>query len=245
MREDGRSFFDLREVKITPHIMPYAEGSVEIEIGKTKVICTASVDENVPKWLSSSGKGWITAEYNMLPRSTSQRVRRERVASSGRTQEISRLIGRSLRASCNLHLLKARQILVDCDVIQADGGTRVASITGGFVALALAVQNLLKSNIIETNPIVYYVSGVSVVLLNGQVMVDPNAKEDQSCSMDMNFVFSDNGNLVEIQGTAEKEPLQTSQLIHILEQGQKASQILFQHQAEILNSYLPLKKQSL
>ena len=221
MREDGRNFFDMRPVKITPHIQPYAEGSAEIQMGGTKVICTASVEDHVPKWLSSSGQGWVTAEYNMLPRSTSQRMRRERIAVSGRTKEISRLIGRALRAVCHLKSLPSQQILIDCDVIQADGGTRTASITGGFVALALAVQKLLKKNIISENPLLYYVSAVSVVLHENQLMVDPTAKEDQSCSTDMNFVFSNKGSLIEVQGTAEKKPFELHQLTEMIEQGQK------------------------
>ena len=239
MREDGRSFFDIRPVKIIPHIMPYAEGSAEIQMGSTKVICTASVEDNVPKWLSSSGQGWVTAEYNMLPRSTSQRKRRERAVVSGRTQEISRLIGRALRAVCHLKHLPSKQILIDCDVIQADGGTRTASITGGFVALALAVQKLLKKNIISENPLLYYVSAISVVLHENQLMVDPTAKEDQSCSTDMNFVFSNKGNLIEIQGTAEKTPFELQQLTDMIKQGQTASQQLFQQQAQILNDFFP------
>ena len=239
MREDGRGFFDIRPVKITPHIIPYAEGSAEIQMGGTKVICTASVDDNVPKWLSSAGQGWVTAEYNMLPRSTSQRMRRDKIAVSGRTKEISRLIGRSLRAVCHLKHLSSRQILIDCDVIQADGGTRTASITGGFVALALAVQKLLKKNIISENPLLYYVSAISVVLHENQLMVDPTAKEDQSCSTDMNFVFSNKGSLIEIQGTAEKTPFEQHQLTEMLEQGQKASRLLFQQQAQILSAFFP------
>lgn len=235
MRKDGRNFFDMREVVITPYNMSYAEGSAEIQMGKTKVICTASVEDHLPKWMGSSGQGWITAEYNMLPRSTSTRVRRERVASSGRTLEISRLIGRTLRASCDLSLLKSKQIIVDCDVVQADGGTRVASITGGYVALALALKNLRAHNILSQDPSLFFVCAVSAVLIKDQMMVDPTAQEDQSCSSDMNFVFSNQGSLIEVQGTAEKEPFQKDQLVQMIEETQKVAQNLFQIQSQVLN----------
>ena len=236
MRKDGRKFFDLREVKITPDNMPYAEGSAEIQLGNTKVICTASIEDYLPKWMGASNQGWVTAEYNMLPRSTSTRAKRERVSSSGRTQEISRLIGRSLRASCNLNLLQSKQIIVDCDVIQADGGTRVASITGGSAALALALKNLVHRHTLSKDPFLFFVCGVSVVLTENQIMVDPTAQEDQSCSTDMNFVFSDQGNLIEVPGTAEKAPFHKDQLIQMTEAAQKASQTLFQIQSQVLNS---------
>ena len=223
--------------------MPYAEGSVEISFGNTRVLCTASIEENVPKWISQAGKGWVTAEYNMLPRATFHRTRRERVASSGRTQEISRLIGRSLRACVDLAKLGERQIHIDCDVLQADGGTRVASITGGFVALALSVQHLLKLNKIQHNPLLYYVSAVSVGILNRQVIVDPTAKEDQSCSTDMNFAFSSFGNFIEIQGTAEGHAFSDQELGQMIEQARKSALILFQHQEKALNGFFPLKKE--
>ena len=217
--------------------MPYAEGSVEIQMGNTKVICTASVEDHLPKWMDSSQKGWITAEYNMLPRSTLTRVKRERVATSGRTKEISRLIGRSLRASCDLTFLGSKQIIVDCDVVQADGGTRVASITGGSVALALAFKTLIDKNILKKNPILFFVCGVSVVLKDHQIQMDPTAQEDQTCSTDMNFVFTDQGDLVEVQGTAEKNPFSKEQFHQMLEEAQKSSQHIFQAQSQILNSF--------
>ena len=242
MRKDGRENFILRPVQITSDVMPYAEGSVEISFGNTRVLCTASVEENVPKWMSQEGKGWVTAEYNMLPRATFHRTRRERVAVSGRTQEISRLIGRSLRACIDMGKLGERQIHIDCDVLQADGGTRVVSITGGFVALALAVQYLLKLNKIQQNPLLYYTSAVSVAILNHQIIVDPTAQEDQSCSTDMNFAFSSFGDFVEIQGTAEGHAFSDQELGKMIEQARKSALILFQHQEKALNGFFPLKK---
>ncbi len=241
MRKDGREYFSLRPVQITPNVMSYAEGSVEFSFGNTRVLCTASVEENVPKWMSQEERGWVTAEYNMLPRATFHRTRRERVASSGRTQEISRLIGRSLRACVDLAKLGERQIHIDCDVLQADGGTRVASITGGFVALALAVQYLLKLNKIQKNPLLYYVSAVSVAILNNQIIVDPTAVEDQNCSTDMNLAFSSFGDFVEIQGTAEGKSFNDEDLGQMITQARKAAFILFQHQEKALNGFFPLK----
>lgn len=243
MRKDSREFFDLRPVQIIPGAMPYAEGSAEISFGRTRVLCSASVEENVPKWMNQSGRGWVTAEYNMLPRATFRRTRRERITLSGRTQEISRLIGRSLRACVNLEKLGERQIHIDCDVLQADGGTRTASITGGFVALALAVQRLLKLNKIQ-NPLLYYAGAVSAVILNHQIILDPTAEEDQNCSTDMNFVFSSTGNFIEIQGTAEGHSFNSRELEQMIEQAKKAVFVLFQHQEKALNGFFPLKKET-
>lgn len=242
MRKDGRKHYDLRSVQINTNVMPYAEGSAEISLGSTRVLCSASVEESVPKWMSQTGRGWVTAEYNMLPRSTFYRTRRERVALSGRTQEISRLIGRSLRACLDLKKLGERQVHIDCDVLQADGGTRVASITGGFVALALSVQQLLRLNKIQHNPLLYYVSAVSVAILNHHIIVDPTAKEDQSCSTDMNLVFSSFGNFIEIQGTAEGRSFNDEELEQMIDQARKAVFTLFQHQEKSLNGFFPLKK---
>lgn len=242
MRKDGREYFSLRPVQITTNVMPYAEGSAELSFGHTRVLCAASVEENVPKWMSQEGKGWVTAEYNMLPRATFYRTRRDRVASSGRTQEISRLIGRSLRACIDLEKLGERQIHIDCDVLQADGGTRTASITGGFVALALAVHRLLKLNRIQKNPLLYYTSAVSTAILNRQIIVDPTAEEDQSCSTDMNFAFSSFGDFIEIQGTAEGHAFNDQELGQMIEQARKSALILCQHQEKALNGFFPLKK---
>ncbi len=237
MRKDGREASDLRKIEIVPHCFSYAEGSAEISLGKTKVLCAASVDEYLPKWRQHSGQGWITAEYNMLPRSTSSRIRREKAISSGRSKEISRLIGRSLRACCDLSLLGERQIFIDCDVLQADGGTRVASITGGFVALALAIQKLG----LKTCPLRFYVAAVSVALWKNQVIVDPMAKEDQECSTDMSFSFSSLGDFIEIQGTAEHEVFNQSHLNSMIDLGRNATRQLFNHQEKIVGEFFPLQ----
>ncbi len=242
MRKDGRGYSDLRPVQITADVMPYAEGSVELSFGSTRVLCTASVEEHVPKWMSQEGRGWVTAEYNMLPRATFRRTRRERTSLSGRTQEISRLIGRSLRACLDLASLGERQIHIDCDVLQADGGTRTASVTGGFTALALAVQHLLKINKIQKNPLLYYVSAVSTAILNDKIILDPTALEDQSCSTDMNLVFSSFGDFVEVQGTAEGRSFNDEELGQMIAFARKASLVLFQHQEKTLKGFFPLKK---
>src|ERR1035437_6078430 len=203
MRLDNRKLNELRRVTIRPEVIRHAEGSVQIDMGNTRVICTASIDSTVPKWLAGSGAGWVTAEYGMLPRSTHTRITREKAASSGRTQEISRLIGRSLRAGIDMRALGERQIQVDCDVIQADGGTRTASITGGFVALALALKYLHNQGQLTTMPLKHYVSAISVGLLNDNVLLDLNYEEDSACTTDMNFVITDKDEFVELQGTAE------------------------------------------
>lgn len=244
MRKDGRDFFNLRPVQIVSGVMPYAEGSAEISFGNTRVLCSASVEEKIPKWMSQAGRGWVTAEYNMLPRATFHRTRRERTALSGRTQEISRLIGRSLRACIDLEKLGERQIHIDCDVLQADGGTRTASITGGFVALALAVQKLLNLNKIQKNPLLYYAGAVSAVILNHQIMLDPTAEEDQNCSTDVNFVFSSQRRFIEIQGTAEGHSFTDQELGQMIEQARKSVFILFQYQEKSLNGFFPLKKEA-
>lgn len=239
MREDGRQQYSLRNITITPHTMPYAEGSAKIQLGKTEILCSASVEETTPKW--RMGQGWITAEYNMLPRATSSRTKREKMLFSGRTKEISRLISRSLRAGCNLKMLGERQIHIDCDVIQADGGTRTASITGGFVALALALKKLLTEKSIEKNPLLFYVSAVSIAILNESVIVDPSSLEDQECSTDMNIVLSHHGNFIEIQGTAEKNTFTSSQLQEMIIHAQKACENLFQAQAQIIGDFFQVK----
>ena len=244
MRSNGRGFLQLRDVQIIPHVLPYAEGSAEIHIGKTRVLCSASVEESVPRWMQNSGKGWVTAEYGMLPRSTDRRIKREKAHSSGRTQEISRLIGRSLRSCTDLKALGERQIHIDCDVIQADGGTRTASITGGFVALALAVKNMLDQPRIKTLPLFYYVSAVSVAVLDGRIVLDPCASEDRLCSTDMNLVFSHFGDFVEIQGTAEQKAFNQKQLLEMLDSAKTASQVLFQHQEKALDGFFPQSKTS-
>jgi ribonuclease PH len=210
-------------------------------MGHTRVICTASIDPTVPKWLSGSGTGWITAEYGMLPRSTHTRMNREKAASSGRTQEISRLIGRSLRAAIDMKALGERQIQIDCDVIQADGGTRTASITGGFVALALALKFLHNQGQLLTMPLKHYVAAVSVGLLNDNILLDLNYEEDSACSTDMNFVVTDKEEFVELQGTAEGATFTKRQMDEMTISAMGGCRHLFAKQAEIIGTFFPLK----
>jgi ribonuclease PH len=215
-RSDGRALDQIRNTKITPNISPYAEGSALIEVGGTKVICTASVEDKVPMFLRNKGVGWVTAEYAMLPRATNTRTQRETQRPSGRTQEIQRLIGRSLRAIVDMKLLGERQIYIDCDVIQADGGTRCASITGGYVALALACRKLMKNNIIKTSPIVSEVAAVSVGIIEQTPILDLAYVEDSEADVDMNIVCTGTGRFIELQGTAERAPFTREQMDHML-----------------------------
>ena len=204
----------LRPIKLTPHFLPHTDGSVLIECGNTKVICTATIDENVPPFLRGKGQGWVTAEYGMLPASTASRMRREAATGkqSGRTQEIQRLIGRSLRAVVDMEKLGERQILIDCDVIQADGGTRTASITGAFVALSLAIQKLLQQGILSDNPLMDSVAAVSVGVVGGVPLLDLDYPEDSGCDSDVNMVMTGSGKIIEIQGTAEGAPFSFDEL---------------------------------
>lgn len=241
MRTDGRKPNQLRDIRIFPEIARYAEGSVRIEIGNTHLICTASVEEGVPKWLMGSGGGWVTAEYGMLPRSTHSRIHREKASNSGRTHEISRLIGRSLRAAVDLKKMGERQIYVDCDVIQADGGTRTAAITGGFVALSLAFKFLNDQEKIKEWPINSYLSAVSVGLKDNNPILDLNYDEDSSIETDMNFVMNDRGEFIEVQGTAEGKPFSHNQLLSMVELAQQGCRDLFKKQAEIIGEFLPLE----
>ncbi|MGO3859000.1 MAG: ribonuclease PH [Neisseriaceae bacterium] len=226
---------ELRALTLTPHFLPQAEGSVLIECGQTKVICTASVEESVPPFLRGQGKGWVTAEYGMLPRSTNSRMRREAAAGkqSGRTQEIQRLIGRSLRAVVDMDKLGERQILIDCDVIQADGGTRTASITGAFVALQLAVNQLLAKGLLTENPIKEAVAAISVGVFQGQALLDLDYIEDSGCDTDMNIVMTASGRMVEVQGTAEGEAFSRAELNQLLDLGEAGirSLLVLQQQA--------------
>lgn len=239
MRLDNRKPDELRKVIIQPEVIRYAEGSVEIAMGNTRVICTASVETSVPKWLSGSGQGWVSAEYGMLPRSTHTRMNREKAAASGRTQEISRLIGRSLRAAVDLKALGERQINVDCDVIQADGGTRTASITGGFVALALAMKFLRDQGQLTSIGLKQYVSAISAGILNGKPVLDLNYEEDSACGTDMNFVMTGSGNFVEVQGTAEGQSFSKAELDNLALLAQKGCNDLFVKQAEIVGGFFP------
>ena len=219
MRTDLRPHDQLRETAITPDYLMHAEGSVLITAGNTKVICTASVEDRVPGFLRNTGKGWVTAEYGMLPRATSTRMQRE--ASSGKvgghTQEIQRLIGRSLRAVTNLNALGERTIWVDCDVIQADGGTRTASITGAFVALALALEKLRERDVIRTIPISDYVSATSVGIVDGEPLLDLAYDDDSRADVDMNIVKTGDGRFIEVQGTAEAIPFGRDALMSLLD----------------------------
>jgi len=218
-RTDGRSPSQLRPTTITPGFIPQAEGSVLIEVGRTKVICTASVEDRVPPFLRNTGKGWVTAEYGMLPRATNTRTQRESSAGKvgGRTQEIQRLIGRSLRSVTRLAELGERTIWVDCDVIQADGGTRTASITGGFVALVLAMQRLRELAILKDIPIVDYVAATSVGIVGGAALLDLAYDEDSKAEVDMNFVKTGDGRFIELQGTAEGMPFDRRALDALME----------------------------
>ncbi len=209
MRPSGRKPDQLRKLKLTPKVSKHAEGSCLVECGGTKVLCTASVDSGVPPFLRNTGKGWVTAEYGMLPRSTHSRMPREAAKGkqSGRTQEIQRLIGRSLRAIIDLQALGERQITIDCDVIEADGGTRTASITGAYVALQLAIQSLMKGGILKNSPITGTVAAISCGLCNGTPVLDLDYEEDSAATMDANFVLTDDGRIIEIQCTAEQNPV--------------------------------------
>ena len=217
-RTDGRAREELRPVKITPDFVSNAEGSALIEIGQTRVICAASVEERVPPFMRNRGQGWVTAEYAMMPRSTQQRTPREtgRGGPSGRTHEIQRLIGRSLRAVANTAALGERTITLDCDVLQADGGTRTASITGAYVALALACRRLLRSGKITRSPLTQEVAAVSVGILEGNALLDLKYDEDSRAEVDMNIVCTGDGRFIEVQGTAEGAPFTRQQMDEML-----------------------------
>ncbi len=218
MRSDKRPADQLRTTTITPHYLMHAEGSVLIESGNTKVICTASVEDRVPQFLRGSAKGWVTAEYGMLPRATSTRTQREAAAGKvgGRTQEIQRLIGRSLRSVTNLPALGERTVWIDCDVIQADGGTRTASITGAFVALALALEKLRDRGVISTMPLIDYVAAISVGIVDGEPLLDLAYDDDSRAQVDMNVVKTGAGQFIEVQGTAEGLPFDRKALDTLL-----------------------------
>jgi ribonuclease PH len=234
-RADSRALDEMRNVKITPNISPYAEGSALIEVGGTKVICTASVEERVPPFLRNKGTGWVTAEYAMLPRATNTRTQRETQRPSGRTQEIQRLIGRSLRAVVDTSRVGERQIVVDCDVIQADGGTRCASITGAYVALALACRKMLRNSVIKTSPILSEVAAVSVGIIDGTPVLDLAYAEDSTADVDMNIVCTGTGKFIELQGTAEREPFTRDEMDAMLLLAEKGINRLFEIQRTALN----------
>jgi ribonuclease PH len=222
-RPDGRDPQQLRDVNLTPGYMPYAEGSCFVEMGNTKVLCAATVDDGVPRWLMGKGLGWLSAEYAMVPRSSPQRIQREvnKGRQSGRTQEIQRLIGRSVRAAVDMKSLGERTIWLDCDVIQADGGTRTASITGAFVALAQACEWMRNKDMISGWPLIDSVSAVSVGIIDGVVCLDLSYEEDSTAQVDMNVVMTGSGKLVEVQGTAEHGAFERSELDHMLDVASK------------------------
>lgn len=234
-RTDNRTFDQLRNTRITPNVSPYAEGSALIEVGGTKVICTASVEERVPPFLRNKGSGWVTAEYAMLPRATHTRTNRETQKPSGRTQEIQRLIGRSLRTVVDLKALGERQIYIDCDVIQADGGTRTASITGAYVALNLACKRLMAKGTLKKSPLLSEVAAISVGIIENTVILDLCYTEDSAAEVDMNIVCTGGGKFIEIQGTAEREPFDREQMNQMLELAEKGVKQLFEIQRSALN----------
>lgn len=235
-RRGGRAADELRAVRITPNFTKYAEGSVLMEMGETRVICTASVEEKVPPFLRNTGRGWVTAEYAMLPRATDSRTAREtsRGGPSGRTQEIQRLIGRSLRAVTAMNKLGERTVTVDCDVIQADGGTRTASITGGFVALALALHRLKEEGRLDVLPLSDYVAAISVGIVSGTARLDLDYGEDSKADVDMNVVKTGAGFFIEVQGTAETGPFSQEQMDRMLELANVGTRQLVEAQTKLL-----------
>jgi len=238
MRTDGRKLAQLRPIKITPSYIKTADGSVLIEMGDTKVICTAKLEERVPPFLRNSGKGWITAEYGMLPGSSATRIGREssRGKVGGRTHEIQRLIGRSLRAIADLRSLGERTIWIDCDVIQADGGTRTASITGAYVALTEAVRSWLSRGVISIDPIKDAVAAVSIGIVKGRILLDLCYEEDSKADVDMNFVMTGAGKFIEVQGTAEASPFTRRQMERMAEIAQTGIKELLKTQKNVIGS---------
>lgn len=236
MRANKRPIDALRPVKIKPDYLDFADGSALIELGKTKVIAAASIDERIPPFLKNTGTGWVTAEYSLLPRSTEKRTMRERVQTriSGRTQEIQRLIGRSLRAVTELGILGERTIILDCDVIQADGGTRTASVTAACVALALALKKMVDEEVIDEMPLKHLVGGVSVGIVDGEALLDLDYEEDAKAEIDMNVIETEKGQLVEIQATAERKPFSRKELNTLMGLASKGIIELIQVQRDIL-----------
>ena len=240
-RSGGRAPDELRPVSISPGFMPYAEGSCLVEMGDTRVICTATVDDYVPRWMLGTGTGWVTAEYQMLPRSSPERVQREvnKGKPSGRTQEIQRLIGRSLRAVTDLGALGERSILIDCDVLQADGGTRTASITGAYVALEQAVAGLVGAGALTGSPLMDSVAAVSVGVVDGVACLDLDYSEDSTAAVDMNVVMTGAGKLVEVQGTAEHGTFDRNELNLLLDLATGGIRELTAHQSKSLGASDP------
>jgi ribonuclease PH len=236
LRSNGRNNNELRLMNLTTNVNKYAEGSVYIEMGDTKILCTATVDEKVPPFLKGQGKGWVTAEYSMLPRATHSRNQREanRGKLTGRTMEIQRLIGRALRSVVNLQALGERTITLDCDVIQADGGTRTTSITGAFVALCIAVNKISQQHRLPVFPITDYLASVSVGVVGGHTLLDLNYEEDSKAKVDMNLVMTGRGQFVELQGTGEESPFSRQELDEMLLLGEQGIKEIIARQRDIL-----------
>ena len=243
VRTDGRAVDELRTVRITPGYMPYAEGSVLIEMGQTRVVCSASLEDRVPPFLRHTGQGWVTAEYAMLPRATQQRSQRAvgRSGPSGRTHEIQRLIGRSIRAVADMNVLGERTVTLDCDVLQADGGTRTAAITGAYVAFAMASDRLRKLGKLNRSLVAHEVAAVSVGIVDGVPLLDLKYDEDSRAEVDMNLVCTGDGRYIEIQGTAEREPFSGEQMAQLLLLANRGIEQLILLQREALANYGNLK----
>jgi len=238
MRKNGRKPYELREIKITKNYISHPEGSVLVEFGNTKVICNATIENTVPRFLKGKNMGWVTAEYGMLPRSTNERMRREaKNKQSGRTMEIQRLIGRSLRSSVHLDKLGERSITIDCDVIQADGGTRTASISGGFVALCLALRSQENDNFSSTNVIKSFTGSVSTGKVNGNIILDLDYEEDSNAETDMNFIMNEEGHFIEIQGTAEEGHFSNDELNNMINLASDGIKKIIEIQKKALNNY--------
>jgi len=235
MRPSKRTPDQIRNVSIETNVNAYAEGSCLIKFGNTHVLCTATIEEKVPPFLRNKGTGWVTAEYNMLARSTHTRNSRDPMKPNGRNIEIQRLIGRSLRSVIDVKKLGERQIIIDCDVIQADGGTRCASITGGYVALALAVKKIMNKKTIKENPLIGLVCALSCGIFNGNVVADLDYDEDSKCEVDANFVINQNFDLVEIQGTAEQGAMSFEQVLQMYKLAKKAAAQIFEMQKNAIN----------
>lgn len=234
MRLSGRKNNELRAISFEPHYTPYAEGSCLVKYGNTHVLCTASIDTSVPPFLRGQKKGWVTAEYAMLPRATHQRSRRDQGRPSGRSTEIQRFIGRSLRSAVNMAALGERQVIVDCDVLQADGGTRTAAISGGYVALAFACNHLQKEGLISTSPLKHTLAAVSCGLHQGEVWLDLDYAEDSTIGVDANFVMTETGHLIEVQAASEAGPFQEGDLIKMLDYARSGIQALIQLQKQAI-----------
>lgn len=238
MRHDGRKVNELRKITIDPFYLSTVPYSVLISMGNTRVLCCATLDKGIPNWLRGQNKGWVTAEYGMLPRCSNERIQRERKTVSGRTQEIQRLIGRSLRASIDLVKLGERQIMIDCDVIQADGGTRTASVTGGFVALNILINDLLMKGELKENPIIENVCAISAGIVDGEAVIDLDYKEDSTAEVDMNMIMTASMKLVEVQGTGEGKTFSRTELDSILTLGEKAVPQMIKMQNQALAEWI-------